>query len=117
MRGSRCNLVIRQGQEEGYKPVLYIESTGAYDELEVNLAAAVAGDLGNLYPGIRLVPVSDKQWRLDIPEEYKVGHEAHFAQVMEKYLEYMEKGNMPEWEVPNMIAKYYITTRSLELTR
>jgi hypothetical protein len=29
----------------------------------------------------------------------------------------MKKGSMPEWEVPNMIAKYYTTTAALELAK
>lgn len=36
---------------------------------------------------------------------------------MEKYLQYLSEGTMMGWEVPNMIAKYYTTTRSLELTK
>jgi len=61
--------------------------------------------------------ISDQSWKLQVPDSYKVGHEAHFAQVMNKYLEYLENGNMPEWEIPNMIAKYYTTTRSMEASR
>jgi Fe-S cluster assembly scaffold protein SufB len=52
-----------------------------------------------------------------IPEESHIGHEAHFRKVMEAYLRYLAKGGLPEWEVPNMLAKYYITTQALELAR
>ena len=37
--------------------------------------------------------------------------------VAEKFLEYLKKGSLPEWEVPNMIAKYYTTTKGLEVAR
>jgi hypothetical protein len=43
-----------------------------------------------------------------------VGHEAHFGQVAEKYLGFLVQGSMPEWEVPNMIVKYYTTTEGLK---
>jgi hypothetical protein len=43
------------------------------------------------------------------------GHEEHFARVTKNFLEYLRKGNMPAWEVPNMLAKYYTTTKALEL--
>jgi hypothetical protein len=46
-----------------------------------------------------------------------VGHEAHFAQVTEKYLRYLAQGKLPAWEVPNMLAKYYVTTKAYELSR
>jgi hypothetical protein len=52
-----------------------------------------------------------------IPASYREGHEAHFARVTEKYLGYLKTGKLPEWEVPNMIAKYYTTTEALKLSR
>jgi hypothetical protein len=52
-----------------------------------------------------------------IPESYRNGHEAHFGQVTEKYLNFLNRGAMPEWEVPNMLAKYYITTHALEVAK
>jgi hypothetical protein len=54
-------------------------------------------------------------WRFAIPDEYRVGHEAHFGQVMERFLGFMAKGEMPDWEIANMKAKYYITTKALEM--
>ncbi|MFB5946891.1 putative oxidoreductase C-terminal domain-containing protein [Albibacterium profundi] len=116
MRGSKTNLVIRQGADQGYKPALYIEpvegKTDAYKEaLLIGLKT-----IQEKFPGVELKEY-DKGWEVLVPDEYKVGHEAHFAQVTEKYLEYLKKGNMPDWEVPNMIAKYYTTTEALELAK
>jgi hypothetical protein len=36
---------------------------------------------------------------------------------MDVYLSCLAEGRLPDWEIPNMLAKYYITTRSLELAR
>ncbi len=52
-----------------------------------------------------------------IPQEYNVGHEAHFAQVTESFLSYLAAGRLPGWEVPNMLTKYRITTEALTLAR
>ena len=49
------------------------------------------------------------------PDKYRIGHEAHFGQVTEKYLRFLVDGKLPDWEVPNMIAKYYTTTMALEM--
>ena len=68
------------------------------------------------FPGVTLKKV-EKGWEVVIPDHYKEGHEAHFARVMERFLDYLENKSMPEWEVPNMIAKYYTTTAALELAR
>ncbi|HCE58452.1 MAG TPA: oxidoreductase [Prolixibacteraceae bacterium] len=115
MRGTNCNLVIKQGAEQGYKPTLYVEAIdGSSAELETSLTKAVNEDLQVPYPGIKLVKQADKLWMVEIPASYSVGHEAHFTQVTEKYLQYLKDGKLPEWEVPNMIVKYYTTTEGLK---
>jgi hypothetical protein len=35
--------------------------------------------------------------------------------VTNNFLEYLKNKNMPAWEVPNMLTKYYTTTRALEV--
>jgi hypothetical protein len=68
------------------------------------------------YPGIALEQ-SRNGWKVIIPDSYKEGHEAHFARVTQNFIKYLLQGNMPAWEVPNMLAKYYTTTQALELAR
>jgi len=114
MRGSKANLIIKQGQEESFKPVLYVEANTGED-ISTSLENAVNVLLQKDYKGVELEKLGDGKWKVFIPEKYKIGHEAHFAQVTEKYLNYLEDGKLPEWEVPNMIVKYYITTEALRM--
>ncbi len=113
MRGSKANLTIRQGAEEYYRPELYVEPLKGIDQtvFQVKLESALS-TLSELYPGLKMSKVSDG-WKMDIPPKYRVGHEAHFGQVMEKYLKFLVDGKLPDWEVPNMLAKYYTTTSAL----
>lgn len=115
MRGTKCNLTIKQGEEEGYKPQLYIEALPETDlqEFAGYLYNAVQ-DLSSKYEGLEVKKLGDNLWVAEIPEKFKVGHEAHFGQVAEKYLDYLAQGKMPEWEVPNMIVKYYTTTEGMK---
>jgi predicted dehydrogenase len=116
MRGSQCNVIIQQGEQENFKPTLYVENTsGNTEDFSAVLKKAVEEILAAKYPGLNLRKVTDTLWIVDIPEKYKVGHEAHFAQVTEKYLHYLVEGRLPEWEVPNMIVKYYTTTEALKM--
>ena len=112
MRGSKANLVIRQGEEEQYKPALYVEPVGKDANFETILNEQIKTVVAK-YPGVELKK-SKNGWEVIIPEMYKEGHEAHFGRVTEKFLEYLKNGNMPAWEVPNMIAKYYTTMQGLE---
>ncbi len=116
MRGTQSNLIIKQGQEEEYSPVLYIESAGNTD-LEAALQAALENEVTNTFPGTTMEKVSDTQYKINIPDKFKVGHEAHFGQVTENYLQYLETGKLPEWEVPNMIAKYYTTIEGYKMAK
>jgi hypothetical protein len=52
-----------------------------------------------------------------IPNEHQDRHEAHFQKVTERYLQYLAEARLPQWEVRNMIAKYYITTTALDLAQ
>lgn len=116
MRGTRCNLVIRQGAEENYEPVLYVEAVpGAHIDNVIH--RAVYKTLQENYPGITMEKLAAGKWKINVPQQYNVGHEAHFSQVMEKYLSYLKEGKLPQWEVPNMIAKYYTTTEALKATK
>jgi predicted dehydrogenase len=155
-RGSKANVIIRQGKEQNYQPELYVEpapGTSA-EQLEASLKKAVA-ELQGRYPGVALrllepavesrlapAPVAGAasatgaeanlaphsgpreagtptrgSWQVLIPDEHRIGHEAHFRKVTEAYLQYLTEAKLPAWEVPNMIAKYYVTTRALQLAQ
>jgi predicted dehydrogenase len=113
MRGTKANISIKQGADEQYKPTLYIEPVTnemAYERVlneKVKLIQAK-------YPGIGLKKLT-KGWQVTIPDSYKEGHEAHFSRVTEKFLTYLKNDSIPAWEVPNMLAKYFTTTKGLEV--
>ncbi len=115
MKGTKSNLVIRQCKEQNFLPMLYIvpsngEVTQSWkDEITAEFAA-----ITQIFPGIALQP-ADEGFVTYIPLSYRIGHEAHFAEVTRKYLQFLVDGKLPEWEEPNMIAKYYTTTRAWEL--
>lgn len=113
MRGSKAELIIRQGPEQGFKPTLYIR---LLEGQENALEDAIRIALQTRYIGLDFEKLSNGEHQILIPDEYHVGHEAHFAQVTEKFLEYFLEGKMPAWEVPNMLVKYRTTTRALELS-
>lgn len=118
MKGSKSNLVIRQGKEQNYKPELFIEPVKGVDlkAYEKELEQSVA-ELSKKYEGISLKKIDNTSWKIEIPAQYRVGHEAHFGQVTENFLNYLKDGALPEWEVPNMLAKYYVTTKALEFAK
>jgi len=116
MHGTKCDLVIRQGAEENFRPTLYVENVKSSDAsgFEAQLKA-IAGSLP--YDSIQVEAYGRSNFKINVPSKYRVSHEEHFGQVMAKYLEYLKGGKLPEWEVPGMITKYYTTTGALKLAK
>jgi predicted dehydrogenase len=114
--GTRATLSIKQGPEQKYEATLYVEnkSGGPAAEFEQKLRSAVS-KLCATWPGLDVQPAG-AAWQIVIPQKYAVGHEAHFAQVTEDYLRYLAAGKLPDWEVPNMLAKYYTSTEACRLS-
>jgi hypothetical protein len=117
MRGTKATLMIRQGAEQKYKPVLYVERNPSVtpEAHEAALDAAVE-HLQGRWPGVAVHREGD-HFVVDVPPKYDVGHEAHFAQVTSDFLRFLRQGEMPEWEVPNMIVKYHTIMQAYEMSR
>ncbi len=115
LRGSKASLHIRQGPEQGYKPVLYVEPADGGDAWKNALTTAVS-KLADRWPGLFVKDLGGK-WEVVIPARFKVGHEAHFGQVTANYLDYLRGKPVPAWEVPNTLVKYRTLMQAWKLSR
>ena len=111
LNGTRSRLVIRQGAEQGYKPVLYIEPSEGISGVDIE--SAFEG-IAKKYPGVALKKLG-AIYEVQIPPSYHNGHEAHFAQVLQKFLEYRIAGKLPEWEKAGMLVKYRLLMEAMRL--
>lgn len=117
-KGTKSRVEIRQGKEQKYRPELYVvpNNPGERDSVLAALKQKVES-LNRTYSGIGVSDLG-KELVITIPDTYRVGHEAHFAQVTNRFLEFLKRPKtLPAWEKPNMVAKYYVTTKGLELSR
>jgi predicted dehydrogenase len=116
-KGTRARIEIRQTRADRFLPELYIIPASAGSKSQV--LAAVQAKIGSLqkqYPGIG---VEDRgtEIHVTVPDALRDGHEAHFAQVASNFLKYVrDRRTLPAWERPNMLAKYYVTTKGTELS-
>ena len=95
MRGTKASLMIKQGAEQGYKPVLYVEraAVGVRGRHEKALRAAIAS-VAKTWPGVDVKAEGD-HFVVTVPDKYHNGHEAHFTQVTENFLSTCAPGNCP----------------------
>jgi len=107
MRGTKAEVVIRQGPKEGYKPVLYVRSRGDAAATERALGAALV-KIVKEWPGIEAVATDEAGvWRIAYPKKYDIGHEAHFSQVVRMFLGWMKAGKADPIYLDNMLVKYH----------
>ncbi|MBL8227055.1 MAG: hypothetical protein JNL98_01205 [Bryobacterales bacterium] len=117
-RGSKSRVEVRQGKAENFKPEVFVVPNRPQDKAAVAAAlqsklAAMAGE----WPGLGVVD-RGAELQVTIPEKYRIGHEAHFAILTGKFLEYAKNpASMPAWEAPYMLAKYHVTTQGVALAR
>ena len=117
-RGTRARIEIRQTRADRFRPELYVVPASL--ELRPQVMAALQAKVKALqaeYPG---VAIEDRggEMRVTIPEAFRVGHEAHFSEVTTRFLAYLrDRKSLPAWERPNMLSKYYVTTKGTELSR
>jgi predicted dehydrogenase len=109
-RGSRSTVEVRQGKEENFKPELYVAPAAGQ---HAAVAAAVRRKVASLQQAWPGVAVREAAGRIHvaIPDVHRVGHEAHFALLVKRFLSYVDNPrSMPAWETPYMLSKYYVTT-------
>jgi predicted dehydrogenase len=113
-RGSRSRVEVRQEREQQFKPELYVRPNTDSDRDAVGGAVRrKVAALQGRFPGVAVQEQDGRLW-VTVPDVYRVGHEAHFAQVTDQFLGYLrDPRTLPAWEKPNMLAKYYVTTQGL----
>lgn len=111
-RGTKSQVEIRQGKAEHFVPEVYIAGANA------DVAAAVEKRVAALqtrWPGLAAVK-SGADIKIVVPEKFRVGHEAHFGQVTNRFFEYVTSPkSLPAWETPYMMAKYAVSTKGVEI--
>ena len=117
MRGTKAEVFIRQGEAEGYRPVLYVKARGDAAETGRALTAAL-DDIAKTWPGVTASPTKTAGlWRVSYPAKYDVGHEAHFGQVVEQFLAWLKAGKEDPDYVENMLVKYHTIVEARKLAR
>ena len=117
-RGTRARVEVRQTKADRFLPELYV--IPAAPALKGDVLAAVQARIKAVQGQFPGVTVEDRgaEIHIAVPAALRVGHEAHFAQVAAKFLDYLRnRAGLPAWERPNMMAKYFVTTTGTELSR
>ena len=110
VRGSGCNVVVRQGPETNYKTEIHV--TGDTD-LKTRLSTALP-DWQKQFPGLGFKQ-SYIGFEMIIPAPLRTGHEAHFAMVLNDFLDLIESSVWPEQLARRIRTRYTVTARAQEM--
>ena len=117
-RGTRSEVAALALKEQSYLPEIYVTPLAGADRAQVR--AAIENRLRLLagrWPGLT-VEDQGSRFHVAIPSNLRVNDVEFFLQLAEKFAGYIRKpGTMPAWEKPDMLVKYYVTTRGVELAR
>jgi predicted dehydrogenase len=115
-RGTRATISVRQ-QPSG-RPELYISAADPGDHADLLKKLRDKCDsLQREFSGFSVADLGSEMQVL-IPESWRTGHEEHFAAVMDEFVRYFHTPRaVPAWERPNALARYYITTKAVEMAR
>lgn len=119
IKGAKAVLKTCQDKQENYVKQLYIQKNDKISskKFEKNLQKTIE-KIQITYPFVTLSrPLPDGTVRIDIPLEKRAGHEEHFKHVAKQFFEYLANRNMPDWEISNTLAKYYVTTKAVEIAK
>lgn len=120
VKGTKAHVLILQGKEQNYHPEIFVQLVPGADKAAVEGALnALMGKLSTShYPGISAKPEGKDRWHIVVPEDVLVQHESQFDKVTQDFLGYLDgEKQLPDWEYPNLYAKYFVTTSALELAR
>jgi len=104
MKGTRSDLLLRQGPESGFLVELLIIPKNDFESVEKAVRRCFEKWSGT-YPGLSVTRENNKLL-IHIPDRFRTTHEEHFCQVRNAFLQYMDTGSLPPEERTNLISKY-----------
>jgi hypothetical protein len=109
-QGSQSRIDVREGAAEQYVPEVFVIPS---PENQPTVLAKLKRKLPQF-----TFEQNGGAIHVVIPLQNRTPDDRYFALLVDRFLGYVRNPkSMPEWERPNMIAKYYVTTRAVQLAR
>ena len=120
VKGINASLKTIQNKSTNFSKQLYIQKATDVnkDEFESKLHDAIE-EIRKDFPTVSIESSSTNtgEYLINIPDSEKRGHETHFQNVAQSFFDFLVNRNMPEWEITNTLAKYYIITTAVDIAK
>jgi predicted dehydrogenase len=114
--GTKARIELRPSPDKQIE--LFVTALNRSNLTEVfKLLTRKVEELSDRYPGLDVV-VDGNEAQVTIPDTLRTSHESHFCAVLEEFARYFNSPRaVPPWEKANALARYYITTKGVEMAR
>ena len=111
IRGSRCHVVVRQDEQTEYKPMLHLVPAAGVALSPCCLRSSRSGR--SLSPGLQ---ANLPAWGVfAAPTSAWLGHERHFALVLNTLLEHLDRGTWPQALPARIRLRYTLLAQAQDL--
>ena len=112
VRGERATVIARRGPETGFRSEVHIAPRDPGPGFEARLSERLAAWEDGM-PGLSHRP-SDLGREIVIPAALQTPHEAHFAMVLDDFLDLLDAGEWPAALAARIRARYTVLARAWE---
>lgn len=118
VRGSACDLLVRQGRETGYVAEVHACAPGepGHAPSDRDLWADAIAELQGRFPGLSAVP-SSVGLELQVPAALRTSHESHFPQVLAGFIERLAAPEATGMTRAALRARYSLLAEAQRLAR
>lgn len=117
VKGNKAIIKTVQDSKQNYIKQLYVlKPEGIESKVFAENIQRAIENIQTKYDFVSYSKTSNyDEYMIDIPVQFRDGHESHFSYVVEKFFDFLVKKDMPEWEKINTLTKYFITTKAVEV--
>jgi hypothetical protein len=111
-RGSRATISVLHESAYGPGPQVFVTPRCQADRPGIH--AAIDKHCRGWANGFAAIDLADRI-HVRVPASERTDHESHFASVLGEFVRYFnDRSQIPSWERPNLLTKYYVTTAAAQ---
>jgi len=113
LRGQAAEIRVEQSAETAFRRRVIVESRGDATDTARHLARVLTG---GEWPGTQVRAVDTASFEVQVPPALDVGHEAHFAELLDELLGWIDTGHRPAALATRTLAKYTLLAEAAAVT-
>lgn len=113
LRGRAAEIRVEQSAATGFRRRVVVEAHGDAAATARHLARALAG---GEWAGAKARAATPTSHEIDVPEALDAGHEAHFGELLDELLRWIDTGHRPTALAAQTLAKYTLLAEAAAAT-